>query len=297
MKIVQKIAKQIKAKYKHDFDMALILGSGWGEVVTLLENAVTIPYLAIKGMPRCSVKGHEGNFVAGKLYDKHILIMQGRFHLYEGKTVNEVVLPIDIFHQLNIKNLFITNASGGINRKYIPGDLMILHDHINFTGTNPLITNRLEKDKTLFVDMTAVYDEEYIGYLKIICDHYKLTHYDGTYLQVTGPSYETKAEVFAFYQMGADAVGMSTVLEVIKARYYGMRCVAVSLISNIAAGMSNQQLSHEEVLETTTSNKEKLKLVVSEFVKILNNSSSLNDKASNVHRATTVADTKPKEES
>lgn len=265
-KRVKSIAKQIKAKYKHDFDLALILGSGWGEVITMLENAVTIPYSKIKGMPTCSVKGHVGNFVAGKLYDKHILIMQGRFHLYEGKGANEVVLPIDVFHELKIKSVFFTNSSGGINRNYMPGDLMILHDHINLTGTNPLIAGNLEEGRPLFIDMTDVYDEEYIGYLKIICDRHKFKHFDGTYIQVTGPTYETKAEVFAYFQMGADAVGMSTVVEVIKARYYGIRCVAVSLISNLAAGMSNQGLNHEEVLETAMNNKETLKLLLSEFI-------------------------------
>ncbi len=198
--------------------------------------------------------------------------MQGRFHLYEGKTANEVVLPVDIFHALNIKSLFVTNASGGINRSYVPGDLMILHDHINLTGHNPLIAGNLEEGRPLFVDMTNIYDEEYIGYLKISCDKHSLKHHIGTYLQVTGPTYETKAEIFAYFQMGADVVGMSTALEIIKARYYGMRCVAVSLVSNFAAGMSNLGLNHEDVLATTMKKKDSLKLLLSEFILMLEKS-------------------------
>lgn len=267
MKTAKDIAAQIKSKISKQIDIGLILGSGWGEVVHMLENKITIPYASLTGMPTCSVQGHAGNFVIGELHGKTLCLLQGRFHLYEGITAKDVTLPIDIFYHLGIGTFFVTNASGGLNKDFNTGQLMIINDHINLTATNPLIAGNLVDGRPLFVDMTTVYDPEYISILSSICTKHDFAFSTGCYLQVTGPSYETKAEVQAYARLGADAVGMSTTLEVIKARYYGMKCAGVSLISNMGTGIVATNLSHESVLATTISKKENLKTIISEFVR------------------------------
>ena len=242
------IARQLEDKTGARPKVGVILGSGWGSAAEALEGKRIISYDSLEGMPQCNVKGHAGNFVFGKACGAEIVAVQGRFHLYEGHTPATAVLPVRILSELGVQTLVLTNAAGGINRAFAPGDLMLLSDHINMTGLNPLVGVRASEAYPIFVDMGQVYDaalrkrlEEHCGGLGIPCR-------EGVYLQVLGPSYETPAEIRAFRTMGADAVGMSTVIEAICAKYLKMRLLGITCITNMATGVSNEVLSHKDVL-------------------------------------------------
>lgn len=231
-------------------EVGLILGSGLGFFADdRIEVVGRLPYHEIDDFPVSTVPGHAGQFVYGHLDGKRVLCMQGRFHFYEGYTMTQLTLPIRLMAQLGVHTIFVTNAAGGINRHYVPGDFMLLSDHINFLGTNPLIGNQ-SNDETRFPDMSEVYD----GALRAkILERAKVEGVDlkeGVYLATTGPSFETPAEIRAFAKLGADAVGMSTVPEAIVARQLGIRVIGISCITNAAAGISKTPLSHEEVSET-----------------------------------------------
>lgn len=231
-------------------EVGLILGSGLGFFADdRIEVVGRLPYGEIDDFPVSTVPGHAGQFVYGHLDGKRVLCMQGRFHFYEGYTMAQLTLPIRLMAQLGVHTIFVTNAAGGINLDYVPGDFMLLSDHINFLGTNPLIGNQ-SNDDTRFPDMSEVYD----GALRAkIRDRAKADGVDlkeGIYLATTGPSFETPAEIRAFATLGADAVGMSTVPEAIVARQLGIRVIGISCITNAAAGISKEPLSHEEVSET-----------------------------------------------
>jgi purine-nucleoside phosphorylase len=214
-------------------EIGLILGSGLGFFADdRIEVLGRLPYGDIEGFPVSTVQGHVGQFVYGTIEGKRVICMQGRFHFYEGYTMSQVTLPIRAMHQMGVHTLFVTNAAGGINLDYLPGNFMLLSDHINGLGTNPLIAWK-GTEGVQFPDMTEVYN--------------------GELLATTGPSFETPAEVRAFGILGADAVGMSTVPEAIVARKFGMRVIGISCITNAAAGISKSELSHEEVSETADS--------------------------------------------
>lgn len=231
-------------------EVGLILGSGLGFFAEeRIEVEGRLPYDQIEGFPVSTVPGHAGQFVYGMLNDKRVLCMQGRFHFYEGYTMAQLTMPIRLMKRVGITTLFLTNAAGGINPDYAPGDFMLLSDHINFLGTNPLIGDKRE-DGPLFPDMTAVYDPELRTQLKDWAHETQTILKEGVYLATTGPSFETPAEIRAFAALGADAVGMSTVPEAIVARKLGIRVLGISCITNAAAGMSEGPLSHEEVAET-----------------------------------------------
>ncbi|MBR4745373.1 MAG: purine-nucleoside phosphorylase [Clostridia bacterium] len=266
-KQIEKIVNKIKNYITVAPEIAMFLGSGWGEVVaSLIENQVVVPYSSIKGMPKCHVVGHSGNFIFGKLAGKNVCVMQGRFHYYEGHDIQDTVILVKIMNALGVKKLVLSNAAGGINESYKPGDIMIINDHINMLYANPLIGN-VEDDGTVkFTDMSEPYNKEYISKLKSICAKAGAKCHVGTYLQTSGPNYETPAEVRAFRTLGADAVGMSTVCEVIMARYYGMEVAALSLITNMAAGILPKPLSHAEVVATANECKPKLKEIILNFV-------------------------------
>lgn len=241
------IPKQIQ-----DFnpEIGLILGSGLGFFADdRIEVEGRLPYDEIECFPVSTVPGHAGQFVFGQLHGKRVLCMQGRFHFYEGYSMAQLTMPIRLMHQVGVKTLLVTNAAGGINSDYSPGDFMMLSDHINFLGTNPLIGDRSE-DGVLFPDMSAVYDPELRKQLKAWAAENSVGLKEGVYLATTGPSFETPAEIRAFTALGADAVGMSTVPEVIVARKLGIRVLGISCITNAAAGMSKSPLTHEEVSET-----------------------------------------------
>ncbi len=262
-----KIAEAIRKQVVEQIDVFMILGSGWNEVAQIIQNPIVIPYSTLKGMPKCTVRGHAGNFVFGYVGGEYVCIMQGRFHMYEGYTPQMVTLPIDVMHELGVEKIVVTNASGGINDNYNVGDVALISNHINLTSRNPLCEVIPNETYPVFIDMSEPYDKEYRTIVKKICVSMKAKCHEGVYMQVLGPNYETSAEIKAFKTMGADMVGMSTVMEVIKARYYGMRVLGISCITNKATGLSDEKLNHKDVLNSSINNKEKLKLILVEFLK------------------------------
>ena len=230
--------------------IGLILGSGLGFFADdRIEVEGRLPYGEIEGFPVSTVPGHAGQFVYGHLHGKRVLCMQGRFHFYEGYTMAQLTMPIRLMHGVGVTTLLVTNAAGGIHPDYQPGDFMLLSDHINFLGTNPLIGDRSDVG-VRFPDMSTVYDAEIRAKLKAWAAENKTDLKEGVYLATTGPSFETPSEVRAFGILGADAVGMSTVPEAIVAKKLGLRVLGISCITNAAAGISKEPLTHEEVSET-----------------------------------------------
>lgn len=264
--MMNKINDAVKALEKHmeiKPEIGMILGSGLGILADELENAVAIPYEDIPHFPKPTVEGHKGQFVAGMLNGVPVLVMQGRFHYYEGYSLQQITFPVRVMKALGIGSLVVTNAAGGVNTDYRPGDLMIIRDHINFIGNSPLIGPNLNEFGVRFPDMSQAYDKEYIEIAQRIAKELDVTVQEGVYLATSGPAYETPAEVRMIRTLGGDAVGMSTVPEVIVARHAGMRVLGISCISNAASGILEQPLSHDEVMETT----EKVKATFIKLVK------------------------------
>ncbi|GAC1477021.1 MAG: purine-nucleoside phosphorylase [Gemmatimonadaceae bacterium] len=230
--------------------IALILGSGLGGLAERLDGATRIAFADVPGFPRTGVAGHAGAVVAGKLHGRDVIVLAGRFHLYEGHDIRVAGLPVRVMHALGIRTLLVSNAAGGIRRTLRPGDLMILADHINLMFRNPL-TGPTERGDERFPDMSEPYDGQLRQTLAETGRAIGLRLHEGVYAGLTGPSYETPAEVRMLDRIGADAVGMSTIPEVLTARAVGMRVVGISCITNLASGLSRQPLSHTEVLETT----------------------------------------------
>jgi purine-nucleoside phosphorylase len=230
--------------------IAMILGSGLGALADELSDRETIGYGDIPGFPVSAVEGHAGQLVAGHLEGQPVVVMQGRAHYYEGWTMEEVTFPIRVFARMGIETIIITNSAGGVNRAYSAGDLMIISDHINLTGENPLRGPNESRFGTRFPDMSFGYDPELRELAKQVAADLGIEVREGVYAGVAGPSYETPAEVRMIGILGGDAVGMSTVPEVIVANHCGMRVVGISCITNLAAGLSGQKLTHEEVKET-----------------------------------------------
>jgi purine-nucleoside phosphorylase len=229
--------------------LAIVLGSGFKHVLSKLEVDAEISYARLPGFPKTTVPGHDGKLVIGKLDGTPVMVLSGRAHFYEGHSMAEVALAVRALAACGICDLLLTNAAGGINRKFRVGDFMMLTDHINFMGVNPL-RGLMIKGAPRFVDLTRAYDPELSALLFTAARVEKVKLQRGVYLAVSGPSYETPAEIRAFAQLGADAVGMSTVPEVIAARQIGLRVAALSCITNLAAGASKENLSHEDVLQT-----------------------------------------------
>ena len=229
--------------------LAIVLGSGFHHALTALRVDRKISYTQIPGFPVPVVRGHAGEVIFGRIDGEPVLVLSGRAHFYEGYSMEQVAFPIRTLAALGIRDLLLTNAAGGINQKSRPGDFMVLTDHINFMGANPLRGEPLP-DRPRFVDMTEVYDSRLSALLVRAGKSGNLRLYQGVYLAVSGPSYETPAEIRAFARLGADAVGMSTVPEAMVARQCGLNVAAVSCITNLAAGMGRGPLSHVEVLKT-----------------------------------------------
>ena len=230
-------------------EIGIVLGSGLGFFAEDMDVCGRLAYSQIPGFPTSTVPGHEGQFVYGKLKGRKIICMQGRLHYYEGYSMDQLSSPIQLMRFLGISTLFITNAAGGINTLYRPGDFMLIADHINFIGTNPLI-GKGDENGLLFTDMSAVYDPSLRSKIRAWAKDSDITLHEGIYLATTGPCYETPAEIRAFATIGADAVGMSTVPEAIIARQLGLRIIGFSCITNLAAGLSDGPLSHDEVSQT-----------------------------------------------
>ncbi len=233
-------------KEKKCFKIGLILGSGLGFVADEI-NGISLDFSDIPGFSASKVKGHKGRLVFGNFFGKEIVAMQGRFHFYEGHPMEKVVFPIKVMKELGVETLIITNAAGGINTGFSAGNLMVIDDHINFMGTNPLITSEAPAQ---FIDMTNAYDKKLKELTHTAADKIGIKLQKGVYAALTGPSYETPAEIRMLRTLGADAVGMSTVPEVITANALGIKVLGISCITNMAAGITGQALSHQEVIET-----------------------------------------------
>lgn len=246
-------------------EIALILGSGLGGLVDEMENVIDLPYESIPNFPVSTVEGHAGKLVYGDLAGKKVLALQGRFHFYEGYSLDIVTYPIRIFHELGIKQLIVTNAAGGVNADFKPGDLMVITDHINLSGKNPLIGENIDAHGPRFVDMTEGYSKRTKEILYSIGQEKGLDLKEGIYVWFTGPTYETPAEIKFARTIGGDAVGMSTVPEVIVAKHCGMEVTGVSCITNLAAGMQSE-LNHQEVVEVTARVQAQFKSLVKELV-------------------------------
>jgi purine-nucleoside phosphorylase len=229
--------------------VAIVLGSGLGFLGDQVENAVRIPYAGIPGFPIPRVEGHAGELIAGTLEGVSVLAQSGRFHLYEGHDPAVAALPVRVFAALGVTAVVLTNAAGGIRRTFRPGTLMLIADHINLMFRNPLVGHVVQGDER-FPDMSDPYDSALRALARRVAAEEKIPLEEGVYAGMLGPSYESKAEIEMLKRLGADAVGMSTVPEVIAARARGLRCVAISTITNAAAGLGQATLSHHEVLET-----------------------------------------------
>ncbi|MEE2902952.1 MAG: purine-nucleoside phosphorylase [Myxococcota bacterium] len=245
--------------------VGIVLGSGLGAVADRLEDGVRIPYGDIPGYHKSAVAGHKGCLCVGHLGGTPVAVMQGRIHLYEGHSVADVVLPIRVLVKLGCQNLIVTNAAGGINEAFHVGDLMLITDHLNLTATNPLVGPNDEQLGVRFPDMTNAYDREMRKVALELSKSRKVTVRTGVYAGMLGPSYETPAEINMLRTMGADAVGMSTVLEVIAAHHMGAQVLGISCISNAAAGMSGEELSHEEVKEAADAVEEEFSAFVTDL--------------------------------
>ncbi|MBU8788413.1 purine-nucleoside phosphorylase [Bacillus glycinifermentans] len=260
--MISNAAQYIKSKAKHEPAVGLILGSGLGVLADEIEDAVRIKYEDIPDFPVSTVEGHAGQLVIGALKGVPVVAMQGRFHFYEGYQLDKVTFPVRVMKELGIGTLIVTNAAGGVNESFRPGDLMIISDHINYMGTNPLIGPNDSALGVRFPDMSQAYDKELRRMAKQTAEELNIPVQEGVYTAVSGPSYETPAEVRFLRTIGSDAVGMSTVPEVIVARHSGLRVLGISCISNAAAGILDQPLSHDEVMEVT----EKVK---SDFLRLI----------------------------
>lgn len=251
LKRIEETSSFLKDKGINNAEIGIILGSGLGSLADEISNPIKIKYSEIPNFLQSTVVGHTGQIVYGELNGKNVLMMQGRFHFYEGVPLDESVFPIRVMKSLGIEKLIVTNAAGGCNENFEAGDLMIINDHINFTLRNPLIGENFEELGPRFPDMSRAYDREFIEIAKRVGSEINLPLREGIYMWTTGPSYETPAEVKMAQIIGADAVGMSTVPEVIVAVHGGMRVLGISCITNMASGILDQPLNHEEVIETS----------------------------------------------
>jgi purine-nucleoside phosphorylase len=248
--VIETAAEVIRSRLGHRRPrVAVVLGSGLGFFTQRMTDTVTIPYAEIPGFPATTVIGHGGELVVGKIGGKEVLAQSGRFHLYEGHEPNVAVLPVRTFAALGIETLLLTNAAGGIRRTFATGTVMLIADHINLTFRNPL-TGPVQSGEERFPDMSDPYDASLRRVAREVALEKRVSLNEGVYVQVLGPSYETPAEIRMLDRLGADAVGMSTTVEVIAARARGVRCLGFSVVTNPAAGISPRKLDHAEVMET-----------------------------------------------
>lgn len=268
--IYEKLQKSLDSIRKvTDFvpEIGITLGSGLGGLSEKIEKVCEISYKDIDGFPVSTVSGHDGKFIFGTLSGRKVVVMSGRVHYYEGYKMTEVVTPVRIMGLLGAKIILLTNAAGGINIDFNPGDLMLIKDHISVFVPNPLLGQNADELGARFPDMSSVYDKQLQDQIK---EAARVTGVDlqrGVYVQLSGPSYETPAEIRMLRNLGADAAGMSTVVEAIAANHMGLRVAGISCITNMAAGILNQPLNHEEVKATADQVKEKFEKLVMEFIR------------------------------
>lgn len=256
--LVQESANFIKQKTSQKPTLGVVLGSGLGGLVDIMTNKDVIPYSEIPHFPKSHLAGHADNLVIGKIGDVTVAAMQGRFHFYEGFKMKEVTYPYYVMKMLGIENLLVTNACGGINPNFKPGDLMLITDFINMLGDNPLIGPNDERFGVRFPDMSEPYSHELIAKAEKIADDLDLPYQKGVYALFSGPCYETAAEIKAYATLGADAIGMSTVPETIVANYLGMKVLGIACITNMATGIAKEKHTHEEVMRIANESSAKL---------------------------------------
>lgn len=258
--------ESVRAKTDFQPEVALILGSGLGDYAEGIQVETAIDYSEIEGFPVSTVVGHKGRFVFGYVDQVPVVIMQGRVHYYEGYPMTDVVLPTRLMGMLGAKKLLLTNASGGINFDYRPGDFMLIRDHIATAIPNPLIGANIEELGVRFPDMSKVYSPRMGDVVREAAKKLGIGLKEGVYVQLTGPSYESPAEIRMCRGWGGDAVGMSTACEAIAARHMGMEICAISCVTNMAAGILDQPLSHAEVQETADRVSKQFKALVTEVI-------------------------------
>lgn len=256
----------IQSKIKEIPKIAIVLGSGLGNLVNNIKEQIVIPYKDIPHFPISTVQGHKGELIFGKINNIPIIAMNGRFHYYEGYDLKDVTYPIRIFSLLKVETLILTNAAGGINNSFQKGDLMIINDHLSFFAESVLRGPNMDEFGERFIDMTSTYDKEYIEILKKVMTNVCGTYHEGVYAYMKGPTYETPAEIKALKTLGADAVGMSTVPEAVVAHHSKIRIAGITCITNMAAGITNEVLNHEDVKETALKCETNFKKVVCEFI-------------------------------
>ena len=246
---------------------AVILGSGLGSVADAVEAPLTIDYAAIEGFPRTTVAGHSGKMIVGRLGQSEVLCLQGRFHLYEGHRPQVIAEVVNALKAVGVNRLIVTNAAGSLNPEFTPGSLMLIKDHINFSGQNPLVGANDESTGPRFPDMSNAYDRDMRRQAKELAAKLGINLPEGVYLMVLGPNFETAAEIRAFRTLGADAVGMSTVPEVIAAVHAGIKVLAVSAVTNFGTGLQETPLSHEETIAGAARASSALTALITNYIK------------------------------
>lgn len=272
MKTMDKLESCLAAvRRKTDFEpqVALVLGSGLGDYGKEVEVETIIPYSEIEGFPVSTAPGHAGRFLLGRVAGVKVAVMQGRVHYYEGYPMEDVVLPARLLGLMGAKALFLTNAAGGVNYTMNPGDLMLLRDQITCFVPSPLIGPNEDRLGVRFPDMSRVYDEELAGIIRTAAAGCGIPLKEGVYCQLTGPQFESPAEIRMLRMLGADAVGMSTAVEAVAARHMGMRVAGVSCISNLACGMTSAPLTSEEVNETAARVADRFTRLVTESIRAM----------------------------
>ena len=262
---IQETAEFLKGKMTTSPETAIILGTGLGSLVNEITDKYEIEYKDIPNFPLSTVEGHSGKLIFGKLGNKEIMAMQGRFHFYEGYSMKEVTFPVRVMRELGIKTLFVSNAAGGMNPDFIIGDLMIINDHINFFPEHPLRGKNIPYGDR-FPDMSAAYDKSLIAMAKEIAAEKEIRIVEGVYLGTQGPTFETPAEYRMFHRMGGDAVGMSTVPEVIVARHCGIRVFGISVITDLGVEGIVVECSHEEVQKAADEAQPKMTTIFREII-------------------------------
>jgi purine-nucleoside phosphorylase len=263
---IKETVEFLQARISLKPDIGIILGTGLGGLVNEIEILHTIPYTTIPNFPVSTVEGHNGQLIFGKMSGKNIVAMQGRFHYYEGYSMQEVAFPVRVMKMLGIHILIVSNASGGVNPSFEVGDLMIIEDHINLMKDNPLIGHNDDKLGTRFPDMGHAYDRKLIAKVFTIAGKHDIHLQKGIYAAVSGPTFETPAEYRYIRIIGADAVGMSTVPEVIAARHMGLRCFAFSVISDLGVPGKIVEITHQDVIMAASNVEPKMTKILKELI-------------------------------
>ena len=269
--LINETAAYIKARITSAPTVGLILGSGLGDFADRLENRIVIPFAQIPNFPQPTVEGHVGAFVIGSCQGKTVVALQGRIHYYEGYPQQVITIPVRVMALLGVKRIILTNACGGVNLNFAPGDLMLISDHINYSGSNPLIGQNLDQFGPRFPDLSDVYTKQLRTKIMKVAEENAIALRQGVYVMYSGPNYETPAEIRMFRMMGGDAVGMSTVPEAIVAAHCGLEVVGISCVTNMAAGVLPQKLSHQEVVETAALVHDKFQKLLMLIVGVIDN--------------------------